>query len=64
VLDKGLRGGPPLEQGLFFGACTACSAKLGALEAVRAEGLPLLDDMSGHPAMAGCLERGCTVLTF
>ena len=51
-------------QGLIFGACKACSAKLGALAAVQAEGLPLLDDMAGHPGMAGYLERGFTVLTF
>lgn len=52
------------EQNLFFGACKACSAKMGVLEAVRAEGLPLLDDMSGHPGMGGYMERGYTVLTF
>lgn len=51
-------------QGLFFGACKACSAKLGALAAVEAEGLPLLDDMSGHPSIAAYMEKGFTVLTF
>lgn len=51
-------------RGLFFGACKACAAKLGALEAVQAEGLPLLDDMNGHPGMAGYMERGYTVLSF
>jgi len=52
------------DRDLFFGACKACSAKLGALEAIQAEGLPLLDDMSGHPGMAGYMERGYAVLTF
>lgn len=52
------------ERGLVFGACRACSAKLGALAAVEAAGLPLLDDMSGHPGMAAYLARGFTVLTF
>lgn len=51
-------------QGLFFGACRACSAKLGPLPAIKAEGLPLLDDMSGHPSMAAYMARGYAVLTF
>lgn len=52
------------EAGLIEGACKACSAKLGALEAVRAEGLPLLGDMNGHPALGRYLEEGWTILTF
>ena len=51
-------------QGLFLGACRACSLKMGMLRQVEASGLPLLDDMNGHPGMAGYLERGYTVLTF
>lgn len=51
-------------QGLIFGACRACSAKLGALPAIEAEGLPLLDDMAGHPGMAGYVARGFSVVTF
>ncbi|MDP3428501.1 MAG: cytoplasmic protein [Humidesulfovibrio sp.] len=52
------------EQGLFHGACRACSLKMGALEQVHAAGLTLLDDMSGHPGMGAYIERGYTVLTF
>jgi hypothetical protein len=52
------------EKGLVAGACKACSAKLGVLEAVQAEGLELLDEMKGHPSMAGWMERGYTVITF
>jgi len=52
------------EKGLFYGACKACSIKLGAFEAVTGAGLTLLDDMNGHPGMAGYMERGYTVLTF
>ena len=37
---------------IIAGACKACSAKMGVLDAVQAEGIPLLDDMSGHPSMA------------
>ena len=50
--------------GLIEGACRACSAKLGALEAVQAEGLTLLGEMNGHPALGRYLNEGWTVLTF
>lgn len=52
------------EQELFHGACRACSAKLGTLEAVRREGFRLLEDMSGHPGMAGYLSEGYEIVTF
>ncbi len=52
------------ERGLVDGACKACSAKLGVLDQVQAQGLPLLEGMSGHPAMGDYLARGFTVLTF
>ncbi len=51
-------------QGLFHGACRACSLKMGVLEQVEAAGLTLLDDMNGHPGMVGYMERGYNVLTF
>ena len=49
---------------LIEGACKACSSKMGTLEAVKAEGLSLLDDMSGHPGMARYREQGFEVITF
>ena len=52
------------EQGLFEGACKACSTKLNVVEAVELEGLPLLGDMSGHPSMSQYLERGYDIITF
>ncbi len=52
------------EQGLLEGACKACSTKMGTLEAARLEGLPLLDDMSGHPGIARYQEAGYDVLIF
>lgn len=52
------------QQGLIRGACKACSAKLGALEAVQAVGLPLLEGMSGHPPLAELQAEGYTVITF
>lgn len=52
------------EAGLVEGVCKACAGKLGALEAVKAAGLPLLDEMSGHPSIAGWREKGFEVVTF
>lgn len=52
------------EAWIIAGACKACSAKLGAAEAVQAAGLPLLEGTQGHPAMADWLDRGYSVITF
>lgn len=49
---------------LIDGACKACSNKMGTLEAVKAQGLRLLDEMSGHPSMARYREEGYEVITF
>lgn len=50
--------------GLIEGVCQACATKLGSLEAVKAEGLPLLSDMNGHPSLGRYLAAGYTILTF
>ncbi len=52
------------EQGLFEGACKACSNKLNVIEAVKQEELPFLGDMSGHPSMSHYLEKGYEIITF
>ncbi|RUM36893.1 MAG: cytoplasmic protein [Desulfobulbus sp.] len=52
------------EKGLILGACKACSTKLGAAEAVQAEGVELIGTMSGHPAVAEYIAKGYTVLTM
>jgi hypothetical protein len=49
---------------LIDGACKACSNKMGTMEAAKAQGLRLLDEMSGHPSMARYLEEGFEVITF
>jgi hypothetical protein len=46
------------------GACKACSIKMGVLDAVRAEGIPLLEDMYGHPSMAQYQSEGFEIITF
>ncbi len=50
--------------GLYAGACKACATNLGALEAVKKEGLALLDDMHGHPGMARYMDEGYRIVTF
>jgi len=50
--------------GLIDGVCKACSAKLGVLDEVKSSGLPLLEDMSGHPSIAAYADKGYTIITF
>jgi hypothetical protein len=49
---------------LIDGACKACSNKMGTIEAVKGEGLRLLDEMTGHPSMARYREEGFEIITF
>jgi len=51
-------------EGLLEGVCYACSSKMGVLEEIKKEGLPLLDDMSGHPGMAKYIEQGFEIINF
>ena len=53
-----------MSAGIIHGACKACSAKLKATEAVEKAGIPLIGDMSGHPAMSQFLAQGYQVITF
>jgi hypothetical protein len=52
------------EGGLIEGVCRACATKTGAVGEAQAQGLRLLDDMSGHPSLGRYLEAGFTILTF
>ncbi len=52
------------EKDIILGACRACSTKLGVAEAVQEEGVELIGEMSGHPAMSTYIEQGYTILTF
>ncbi len=49
---------------LIEGACRACSAKMGTLHAAEAQGIRLLDDMTGHPSMSAYLAQGYQIITF
>ena len=50
--------------GLIDCVCMACASITGSLEAIKAEGLRLNNEMSGHPAMAGYSNAGFKIITF
>jgi hypothetical protein len=50
--------------GIIDGACKACSNKMGTRDAIKNEGITLLDEMSGHPSMGRYQEEGFIVITF
>lgn len=50
--------------GLVAGVCKACAGKMGTLDAAKAQGLNLLDDMNGHPSMSGYIQDGFEVISF
>jgi hypothetical protein len=52
------------EKGLVEGVCRACSNKTKTLDDARMQSLNILDDMSGHPGMAGYREKGYDIITF
>ena len=52
------------EKNLLIGACRACSTKLGVAAAIEEEGVELIGNMSGHPALSDYIWKGYTVLTF
>jgi hypothetical protein len=51
-------------QGIVDGVCKGCAHKMGTADEATHQGLPLLGDMSGHPAMSRYLEEGFEVLSF
>ncbi|WP_299982787.1 cytoplasmic protein [Desulfobacula sp.] len=53
-----------IDQELVEGVCKACSSKLGTLEDAKKQGLKLLDNMSGHPAMSEYRDNGFEIITF
>lgn len=50
--------------GLVAGVCKACANKMETLEAAKEEGLPLLADIAGHPAMARYRNEGFEIISF
>jgi len=52
------------EKGIIDGICKACSSKMGVLEYNETVGIPLKDEMSGHPSMALYINDGYQVITL
>lgn len=52
------------ELGLFDCICKACSAKMGVLEYNQNSGIPMSDEISGHPAMSGYIKKGYQIITL
>ena len=52
------------EAGLIDCVCRACANKMGSLESAEEQGLPICDDLQGHPSMTGYIENGYTIITF
>ncbi|MHA1792142.1 MAG: DsrE family protein [Promethearchaeota archaeon] len=52
------------EQDLIHAVCKACSMKMGAIEAVKAEGLPLVETLDGHPAISTYVDDKYNIITF
>jgi hypothetical protein len=52
------------EKKLIDCVCQACAAKMGALDGVKEQGLPLSNEMKGHPSLAEYIERGYELITF
>ncbi len=52
------------EQNLIIGACKACSTKLEVRDIIEDEGIPLIGEMMGHPAISDYIDQGYQILTF
>jgi hypothetical protein len=52
------------DMNVIEGVCKACAHKMGTTQSVLDQGLPLLDDMSGHPSMSAFRETGWEIITF
>jgi hypothetical protein len=50
--------------GIVDGVCKGCAHKMGTVDEAVIQGLPLLDDMSGHPSMSRYMEEGFEVISF
>ena len=51
-------------KGLIEGVCRACATKMGTVKQAEELGLPLLDEMKGHPSLSRYLGQGFQVIIF
>jgi len=52
------------EKELIDCVCQACSAKMGSLKEAQAQGLPVCNELKGHPSLAKYIEKGYKIITF
>ena len=52
------------KKGLVEGVCKTCSNKMETIGEVKTLGLPLLEDVLGHPGMARYSDAGFEIITF
>ena len=51
-------------EGLVEGVCKTCANKMETIGTVKTLGLPLLEDMLGHPGIARYRDAGFEIITF
>jgi len=51
-------------KGLIHAVCSACAQKMGVLDAVEEQKLPLVKTMKGHPSMADYFLTGHRIMTI
>lgn len=52
------------EKGLIDCVCQACAVKTGSLDAAKSQGLPLCNELAGHPSLARYVAAGYEIITF
>jgi predicted peroxiredoxin len=52
------------DKGLIDAVCRACSTKMGSIKEVKAESLPLIGSLNGHPSMSSYIETGYQIITL
>jgi hypothetical protein len=52
------------EEGLIDCVCKACSSKTESIKSTEEQGLPICDEMSGHPSLSRYIEDGYEVIVF
>jgi len=52
------------DAGIIDCVCRACCKMMGALAAAEEQGLPLCDELGGHPSMARYIEAGYRIISM
>ena len=51
------------EKGVIDAVCQACAHKMGTLEDAKKEGLPIGNDLYGHPSISSYIEKGYEIIS-